>query len=167
MRFSRSEIFPWHSRLRPFPAPGRLSCYPTISASHVLLGQLASNSYSFTWPDGCRFQIETRYPQIMKFQDALYQNACLNTKDLCSKMLWPERVDKFIVKSNITSNKLQGFETVSRGSRHRSNHTQKIILSVVAGHQFLQFGCIGQDTGLFPTTKIVMHLGFSLKTLFR
>ena len=74
------------------------------------------------------------------------------------------RVDKFIVKSNITSNKLQGFETVSRGSRHRSNHTQKIIPSVVAGHQFLQFGCIGQDTGLFPTTVIVIHLGFSLKT---
>ena len=74
------------------------------------------------------------------------------------------RVDKFIVKSNITSNKLQGFETVSRGSRHRSNHTQKNIRSVVAGHQFLQFGCIGQDTGLFPTTVIVIHLGFSVKT---
>ena len=63
-----------------------------------------------------------------------------------------ERVDKFIVKSNITSNKLQGFETVSRGSRHRSNHTQKIIPSVVAGHQFLQFSCIGQDNGVFPIT---------------
>ena len=29
-----------------------------------------------------------------------------------------ERVDKFIVRSNITSNKLQDFETVSRGSGH-------------------------------------------------
>ena len=36
-------------------------------------------------------------------------------------------MDKFIVKSNITSNKLQVF--VSRGSRHRSNHMQKIIPS--------------------------------------
>ena len=28
------------ARLRPFPALGRLSCYPTISARHVLAGQL-------------------------------------------------------------------------------------------------------------------------------
>ena len=63
-----------------------------------------------------------------------------------------ERVDKFIVKSNITSNKLQNFETVSRRSHHRSNHTQKNIPSVVAGHQFLQFGCISPDTGTFPIT---------------
>ena len=40
-----------------------------------------------------------------------------------------ERVDKFIVRSDITSNKLQDFETVSRGSCHRSNHTQKYIPS--------------------------------------
>ena len=52
-------------------------------------------------------------------------------------------VDKFIVKSKITSNKLQDIQTVSQVSRHRSNHTQKSIHSVVAGHQFLQFGCIG------------------------
>ena len=61
-------------------------------------------------------------------------------------------MDKFIVKSNITFNKLQDFETVSRGSRHRSNHTQKNIPSVVAGHQFLQFGCMSPDTGTFPIT---------------
>ena len=63
-----------------------------------------------------------------------------------------ERVDKFTVRSNITSNKLQDFETVSRGSRHRSNHTQKYIPSVVAGHQFLQFRYISPDNGLFPIT---------------
>ena len=62
-------------------------------------------------------------------------------------------MDKFIVKSITTFNKLHDFETVSRRSRHRSNHTQKIIPSVVAGHQFLQFGCIGPDTGLFPITE--------------
>ena len=62
------------------------------------------------------------------------------------------REDKFIVRSNITSNKLQDFETVSRGSRHRSNHTQKNIPSVVAGHQFLQFCYISPDNGLFPIT---------------
>ena len=74
-----------------------------------------------------------------------------------------ERVDKFIVESNITSNKLQDFETVSQGSRHRSNHTQKNIPSVVAGHQFLQSGYIGPDTGLFPITENVMHPGFCIK----
>ena len=31
--------------------------------------------------------------------------------------------------------KLQEIETVSNRRRHRSNHTQKIIPSVVAGHQ--------------------------------
>ena len=57
-------------------------------------------------------------------------------------LIFFERVDKFIVQSNNNnnSNKLQGFETVSHGSRHRSNHTQKNIPSIVAGHQFLQFG---------------------------
>ena len=46
-----------------------------------------------------------------------------------SDSVW--RVDKFIVKSNITSNKLQNFETVSRRSHHRSNHTQKLIKAKV------------------------------------
>ena len=59
----------------------------------------------------------------------------------------------YLTKHNITSNKLNDIETVSRGSRHRSNHTQKIIPSVVAGHQSLQFGCISSDTGLFPITE--------------
>ena len=54
----------------------------------------------------------------------------------------------------MTFNKLRDFETVSWGSRHRSNHTQKNIPSVVAGHQFLQFGCIGPDTGIFPSQKM-------------
>ena len=36
------------------------------------------------------------------------------------------RVNKFIVKSIKTSNKLKEIETVSRRSRPRSNHTQKI-----------------------------------------
>ena len=67
-------------------------------------------------------------------------------------------MDKFIVKSNITSNKLQNFETVSRGSRHRSNHTQKNFPSVVAGHQFLQFSCIGPDNGVFPITSDTSRL---------
>ena len=73
-----------------------------------------------------------------------------------------ERVDKFIVQSNNNnnSNKLQGFETVSHGSRHRSNHTQKNIPSIVAGHQFLQFGYIGPKSGSFPFTVIVTHPGF-------
>ena len=51
-----------------------------------------------------------------------------------------------------TFNKLQEIETVSNRRRHRSNHTQKIIPSVVAGHQFLQFCYIGPDNGLFPVT---------------
>ena len=58
----------------------------------------------------------------------------------------------------------KNFETVSQGSRHRSNHTQKNIPSVVAGHQFLQSGYIGQDTGIFPITKNVIHPGFCLRT---
>ena len=73
-----------------------------------------------------------------------------------------ERVDKFIVKSNITSNKLQNFETVSRRSRHRSNHTQKNIPSVVAGHQFLQFVALARTTEYF--LSLVIHPGFCLKT---
>ena len=66
-------------------------------------------------------------------------------------------------KENIASNKLQDFETVSQGSRHRSNHTQKNIPSVVAGHQFLQSGYIGPDTGIFPITENVIHPGFCLR----
>ena len=54
----------------------------------------------------------------------------------------------------MTSNKLQDFETVSQGSRHISNHTQKSIPSVVAGHQFLQFGCFSPDTGIFPSLRM-------------
>ena len=74
-------------------------------------------------------------------------------------------MDKFIVQSNNnTSNKLQGFRTVSHRSRHRSNHTQKNIPSIVAGHQFLQFGYIGPKSGSFPITVIVTHPGFCLKT---
>ena len=69
-----------------------------------------------------------------------------------------ERVDEFIVKSKIASNKLQDFETVSRGSHHRSNHTQKVIPSVVAGHQFLQFNCISPDNGVFPITDDTFRL---------
>ena len=57
----------------------------------------------------------------------------------------------YCTKQN-TSNKLQDFETFSQRSRHRSNHTQKIIPSVVAGHQFLQFCYISPDNGLFPIT---------------
>ena len=74
-----------------------------------------------------------------------------------------ERVDKFLVKIIITFSKLQDFETVSQGSRHRSNHTQKNIHSVVAGHQFLQSGYIGPDTGIFPITENVIHPGFCLR----
>ena len=74
----------------------------------------------------------------------------------------PKREDKFIVRSNITSNKLQDFETVSRGSRHRSNHTQKNIPSVVAGHQFLQFVALARTTEYF--LSLVIHPGFCLKT---
>ena len=66
--------------------------------------------------------------------------------------LWSqERGQSYCTKQNI-SNKLQDFETVSQRRRHRSNHTQKIIPSVVAGHQFLQFCYIGPDNGLFPVT---------------
>ena len=65
-----------------------------------------------------------------------------------------ERVDKFIWQSIITFNKLHDIETVSQGSRHRSNHTQKSIPSVVAGNQFLQFGCISPDTGIFPSQRM-------------
>ena len=71
-------------------------------------------------------------------------------------------MDKFIVKSNITSNKLQNFETVSRRSRHRSNHTQKNIPSVVAGHQFLQFVALARTMEYF--LSLVIHPGFCLKT---
>ena len=48
---------------------------------------------------------------------------------------------------------MQQGETVSRRSRHRSNHTQNTIPSVVAGHQFLQFYNIGSDNGSFPITQ--------------
>ena len=64
----------------------------------------------------------------------------------------------------MTFNRLQDFESVSRGNRHRSNHTQKNIPSVVAGHQFLQSSYIGPDTGTFPITKNVIHPGFCSRT---
>ena len=53
------------------------------------------------------------------------------------------------------SNKLQDFETVSRGSRHRPNHTQKNIASVVTAHHFHD---ISPDNGLFPITMWYVHL---------
>ena len=59
-------------------------------------------------------------------------------------------------------NKLHDIETVSRRSRHRSNHTQKNIPSVVAGHQFLQFFALAQTTEYF--LSLVIHPGFCLKT---
>ena len=62
------------------------------------------------------------------------------------------------------SNKELDFETVSQGNRHRSNHTQNVIPSIVAGHQFLQFGHIGPKSGIFPITVVVTHPGFYLRT---
>ena len=62
------------------------------------------------------------------------------------------------------SNKMQVGETVSRGSRHRSNHAQNRVPSVVAGHQFQEFGCIGPESRIFPTTVIVTHPGFCSET---
>ena len=73
------------------------------------------------------------------------------------------RWEWFIVKSNITSNKLQNFETVSRGSSHRSNHTQKYIPSVVARHRFLQFSCIN----LFFVLNLINTNNRSWILLFR
>ena len=66
----------------------------------------------------------------------------------------------------ITFNKLQRVETVSRRRRHRSNHTQKIIPSVVAGHQFLQFCYIGPNNGLFPITVWYIQASVTRKALF-
>ena len=59
---------------------------------------------------------------------------------------------------------MQVGETVSRGSRHRSNHAQNRVPSVVAGHQFQEFGCIGPESRIFPTTVIVTHPGFCSET---
>ena len=42
------------------------------------------------------------------------------------------------------------FETVSQGNRHRSNHTQNEVPSIVAVHQSLQSGCRGPDSRMFP-----------------
>ena len=69
------------------------------------------------------------------------------TIDWCHHREWTS-----LLLKAISSNKLLRVETVSQRSRHKSNHTQKIIPSVVAGHQFLQFRYIGPDNGLFPTT---------------
>ena len=63
---------------------------------------------------------------------------------------------------NTTSNKMLDFETVSRGSRHRSNHTQNKVPSIVAVHQSLQSGCKGPDSGMFPIT--VWHIQASAWT---
>ena len=48
------------------------------------------------------------------------------------------------------------FETASQGNRHRSNHTQNEVPSIVAVHQSLQSGCKGPDSGMFPIT--VWHI---------
>ena len=62
------------------------------------------------------------------------------------------------------SNKMLEGETVSGRSRHRSNHARNRVPSVVAGHQFQEFGCIGPESRIFPTTVIVTHPGFCSKT---
>ena len=54
------------------------------------------------------------------------------------------------------------FETVSQGNRHRSNHTQNEVPSIVAVHQSLQSGCKGPDSGMFPIT--VWHIQASAWT---
>ena len=90
------------------------------------------------------------------------------------------RMDNFIVKSNITSSInckiLNPFpEGVATDQTTPSVPSVPVyhsvpsvpsvhIPSVVAGHQFLQLSCIGQDTGIFPNTVNVIHLGFCLKT---
>ena len=72
---------------------------------------------------------------------------------------------KWSKNANIkASNKELDFETVSQGNRHRSSHTQNVIPSIAAGHQFLQFGHIGPKSGIFPITVIVTHPGFCLRT---
>ena len=55
-----------------------------------------------------------------------------------------------------------GFETVSQGNRHRSNHTQNEVPSIVAVHQSLPSGCKGPDSGMFPIT--VWHIQASAWT---
>ena len=54
------------------------------------------------------------------------------------------------------------FETASQGNRHRSNHTQNEVPSIVAVHQSLQSGCKGPDSGMFPIT--VWHIQASAWT---
>ena len=59
------------------------------------------------------------------------------------------------------------FETVSRGSRHRSNHTQNEVPSIVAVHQSLPSGCKGPDSGMFPLTVVCLKCLFRLCTQVR
>ena len=57
-----------------------------------------------------------------------------------------------LIKANITSNKLQKFEAVSKlWKRHRSHHIQNVVPNVMARHQLLD---TTQAIGTFPITKI-------------
>ena len=82
-------------------------------------------------------------------QDSFKYNARMGSK---SKNVVREMTILLQWNMNV-SNKMQQDETVSQRSRHRSNHTQNTIPSVVAGHQFLQFHNIGPDNGSFPITQ--------------
>ena len=59
------------------------------------------------------------------------------------------------------------FETVSQGNRHRSNHTQNEVPSIVAVHQSLPSGCKGPDSGMFPLTVVCLKCLFRLCTQVR
>ena len=69
------------------------------------------------------------------------------------------------------------FETVSQGNRHRSNHTQNEVPSIVAVHQSLQSGCKVRILECFPsrcdTSRLLLeqtHFSASLSSpdcLFR
>ena len=96
----------------------------------------------------------------MKLQKFVTFDSCLRG-ERCEREYNLLKWSKHSVKA---SNKMLEGETVSGRSRHRSNHARNRVPSVVAGHQFQEFGCIGPESRIFPTTVIVTHPGFCSKT---